>query len=88
MPDCEPLSRRKQEWQANESAALTTINLTALFGSVLKQGDLVLVDCPGNSHHIVVFQTMFLIRQSDASSKIINTITVRDYYIKYFMARS
>lgn len=53
---------------------LTTLNLTALFGSVLKQGQLVLTDS-GHGHHIVVFQTMFLIRETDATSKIINTIT-------------
>ncbi len=56
---------------------LTTFNLTGLFGAVLKQGDLALTDCPNSSHHIVVFQTMFLIRQSHSNSKIINTITVR-----------
>ena len=59
---------------------LTTLNLTGLFGAVLKQGDLALTDCPNSSHHIVVFQTMFLIRQSHSNSKIINTITVRGHF--------
>lgn len=53
---------------------LTTLNLTSLFGSVLKQGDLIMTDT-NSSHHVVVFQTIFLVRQDDCNSKVINTIT-------------
>jgi hypothetical protein len=48
--------------------------LTSLFGAVLKQGDLIMTDT-NTPHHVTVFQTIFLIRQRDSNSKIVNTIT-------------
>lgn len=71
MPEFDENENSKENYR---SSNLTTLNLTSLFGSVLKQGYLLMTES-STTHHVVVFQTMFLIRQSDCNSKIINTIT-------------
>lgn len=69
-----PSDTDKDNGKTSAPCTLTTHNLTTLFGSVLKQGDLIMTDT-NSSHHVVVFQTIFLIRQGDCNSKVINTIT-------------
>ncbi|CAF0843139.1 unnamed protein product [Brachionus calyciflorus] len=49
-------------------------NLIRLFGSILKQGNLVLNDTK-KVHYVIIFQTMLVIRKSDSPYKVLHSIS-------------